>query len=192
MEAARTFAEALAARLWDEWLAVVSDGEVPTFAAEFTARVTELLPRLLRRGGADASCQWRCLHRGDDRRGPRRRAAAHSRGGAWGSRGDRRGPRPPGPRGVCAAPTPHEGKPRQHIATILYRAGHDDAPSDLCAGSGCRAVARRGPADEGVASSPDTRVGCTVYERTRWVRYWHTGEWATRTEATVSRLWPAE
>ena len=53
MEVARTFAEALAARLWDEWLAFVSDGEVPTFAAEFTARVTELLPRLLRRGDAD-------------------------------------------------------------------------------------------------------------------------------------------
>ena len=193
MEVARTFAEALAARLWDEWLAFVSDGEVPTFAAEFTARVTELLPRLLRRGDADGRpvsggfCTGEMI--AEDLVGAPRRIRGEVLGGreVIGEDHVHQGlvvfTRPP---------APHEGKPRQRITTILYIVGSDDTPSDVCAGPGCRAVDHRGNADDGVALSPDTRVGFTMYERTRWVRDWYTGEWAARTEATVSRLWPAE
>ena len=194
MEVARTFAEALATRLWDAWLAFVSDGAVPTFAAEFAARVTDLLPRLLRRGDAGGRpviggfCTEEMM--ADDLVVAPRRI---------------RGEDVPGARHVIdndlvhngvvvstRSPAPQEGKPRQRITTVLYIVGSDDFPDDLCVAPNRRAVDHRGRADEDAALPNRTRVSFTMCEKTRWVWDWQTREWTTRTETIISRLWPAQ
>ena len=139
MAVARTFAGALAARLWDEWLAFVSDGEVPTFAGEFAARGTELLPRLLCRGdagGRPASggfCTEEMI--AEDLVGAPRRI----RGEALGARDVIvKGHVHQGLVVPMRPPAPREGKPRQRTTTTLYLLGSVDAHT-MCA----RALAAR-------------------------------------------------
>ena len=94
---------------------------------------------------------------------------------------------------VCTrSPAPQEGKPRQRFTTVIYTPEGDSFPDTLDAGPDRRAADHRGLVDDGEALPKWTRVNFTMCDKTRsfWDR--QTGEWVTKTETIITRLWPAQ